>query len=260
MLLHGIPLSSLTWRHNMAALGQSFSVFAIDLKGFGGSTYTISGFTPECHARAIQSVLDTLGLPSVNVVANSYGCAIAASLTSMDPQRVKRMILIGSIGTGEGRHHLERLLRIGVFSALARPILSSFAGGLVVTSRLKAAYCHVPADVDNLAAQYVQPLQSIAGATAFLESLRSLHEPTVWLQLNRIPNPVLLVWGGLDPLVPVRGGMKLQVSMSPAQLEVFEQSGHFPHEEEPERWNRMATDFLQNEVGREVSRCSCTRG
>jgi len=105
VMLHGIPLSSLTWRHNLAALGRHFSVFAIDLKGFGGSYSINSDFSPAGHAEAIRSVLDVLDIQSANVAANSYGCAPAAWFAPLYPQRVKRLILIGSVGTGEGRHH-----------------------------------------------------------------------------------------------------------------------------------------------------------
>jgi len=253
VLLHGIPLSSLTWRRNIEALARDFSVTAIDLKGFGYSTSGTSDFSPAGHAEAIRSVLDELEVQRASVAANSYGGAVAAWLASTYPRRVERLILVGSIGTGAGRHHLERILRIGMASACARPLLSSRFGRHVVSTRLFAAYGTRPRDVGELAAEYHRPLREAGGAIAFLESLRSLDERALMLHLAALPHATLLVWGGRDRIVPARAGFRLRTEMRAARLEVFEQSGHFPHEEEPERFNAIAAEFLRNDATEDES-------
>jgi len=246
VLLHGIPLSSLTWRHNTEVLARAFSVFAIDLKGFGRSTWTTGDFSPAGHAEAVRSVLDELHIECAAVLANSYGCGPAAWLASLYRGRVQRLILVGSVGTGAGAHHLERIVRIGVASACIRPLLSSAVGLAVVRARLIAAYGAAPDGAGQLAAEYHRPLRERAGAIAFLESLRSLDEHAIGTRLAQLPHPVLLVWGGRDRIVPVSAGRRLNRTMRNATLEVFENAGHFPHEEEPERFNAIVRKFLLN--------------
>jgi pimeloyl-ACP methyl ester carboxylesterase len=255
--MHGIPLSSLTWRNNVEGLSRSFSVFAIDLKGFGRSSAADSDFSPGGHAEAILDVFDVLRLRQVYIAANSYGCAPTAWLASMCPERVKRLVLIDSIGTGEERHHVERLLRMSLAAAVARPLLASSLGRRIIAARLLACYSIPPYNLSDLAAEYHRPLRDSGGAIAFLESLRQLDEKALARLLATIPHPALLVWGGLDRLLPVRAGIGLLASMKHAELEVFESCGHFPHEEEPERFNRLITGFLLEDPQRHLNADVC---
>ena len=84
LLLHGIPLSLLTWRYNIDQLARTLTVLAVDMRGFGRSAkppdadYSASG-----HARAIEGLIDALDLPAVNIVGSSYGCAVAITLVEL---------------------------------------------------------------------------------------------------------------------------------------------------------------------------------
>src|SRR5258708_29264192 len=62
VLLHGYPLSGLTWRKIMPGLSRSFTCYAFDLVGFGGSISSCSlDFSSQGEAGVLQKGLVSLG-------------------------------------------------------------------------------------------------------------------------------------------------------------------------------------------------------
>ena len=88
------------WRLSFPVLSQKFRVIAPDIVGFGfterpaGISYTLDNWVK--HA---ISLLDALGLDKVDLVGNSFGGALLLALAVRHPDRVKRLVLMGSAGT-----------------------------------------------------------------------------------------------------------------------------------------------------------------
>jgi pimeloyl-ACP methyl ester carboxylesterase len=57
--------------------------------------------------------------------------------------------------------------------------------------------------------------------------------------------PTLIVWGGRDPLIPVRHALQAHARIEGSRLEVFPEAGHFPHLDEPERFAETLLDFVR---------------
>jgi hypothetical protein len=56
--------------------------------------------------------------------------------------------------------------------------------------------------------------------------------------------PTLIVWGALDTVIPVAHAYAGHAAIPGSRLEIFEQSGHFPHLDEPDRFARALLSFL----------------
>jgi pimeloyl-ACP methyl ester carboxylesterase len=87
--------------------------------------------------------------------------------------------------------------------------------------------------------------------SAFVSTLRSVVGPTgqrvcatdrLYLAEGR---PILIVWGAGDTVIPVAHGRAAHVAIPGSKLEIFEVSGHFPHQDEPTRFAKVLVDFLQ---------------
>ena len=87
------------WRLTMPALAGGLRVLAPDLVGFGfterppGIEYGLRTWTDQ-----LLGFLDALGLEKASIVGNSFGGAIALSLADRHPERVDRLVLMGSVG------------------------------------------------------------------------------------------------------------------------------------------------------------------
>ena len=86
--------------------------------------------------------------------------------------------------------------------------------------------------------------------SAFVHTLRSVVEPggqrvdasdRLYIAAGR---PTLIVWGALDTVIPVSHAQTAHAAIKGSVLEVFEQSRHFPHMDEPDRFARILLQFL----------------
>ena len=66
--------------------------------------------------------------------------------------------------------------------------------------------------------------------------------------------PTLIVWGALDTLIPVSHAYAAHQAIPGSQLEIFEQSRHFPHMDEPARFARTVLGFLESTDGVAIDR------
>jgi hypothetical protein len=56
--------------------------------------------------------------------------------------------------------------------------------------------------------------------------------------------PTLIMWGARDSLIPVRHGIAAHEAIPGSRLEIFEEVGHFPHCESPDRFVQTLVDFI----------------
>ncbi len=63
-------------------------------------------------------------------------------------------------------------------------------------------------------------------------------------QMRRITQPTLIVWGRKNPFGEVPEAEAMQAGIPGSQLELFEDTGHWPQHEQAERYNKLSLDFL----------------
>jgi 2-hydroxymuconate-semialdehyde hydrolase len=78
--------------------------------------------------------------------------------------------------------------------------------------------------------------------------LRSvLKEPYVQNEAEKLAQhnkPILIIHGREDKAVPLDRSQELNGLWKGSRLVIFDQAGHTPHEEYPEKFNRLAIEFL----------------
>jgi 2-hydroxymuconate-semialdehyde hydrolase len=226
LLLHGSGpgvTATANWRPIIPALSASRRVVAPDQLGFGG---TATG-EPRTYGRAAWtdhalSLLDTLGIGTVDIIGNSMGGAIALSIAVAWPQAVRRLVLMGSMGVAmalpqgldavwgytPGAEQMRRV--IGLF-AHNRDLITDE----VVELRYRASLD--PPVRDSWAAMFPEPRQRWVDDLALSGA-----------ELAAIGAPVLLVHGRDDRVVPWRSSSAQLVDLLPdARLHVLSRCGHW---------------------------------
>jgi pimeloyl-ACP methyl ester carboxylesterase len=56
--------------------------------------------------------------------------------------------------------------------------------------------------------------------------------------------PTLIIWGALDPLIPVQHALDAHERIPGSRLEIFPKAGHFPHRDDPRRFVSTVSSFL----------------
>jgi pimeloyl-ACP methyl ester carboxylesterase len=251
VLIHGITSSSRTWRQVMHGLAERHTVVAPDLLGHGRSGKPRGDYSLGAYASGVRDLLAVLGLSRATVVGHSLGGGIAMQFAYQFPERVARLVLVDSGGLGE---EVSLALRAATLpgSELVMPWLFSpvtrTAGR--TTGRVLGRFGLRPnANVRGL----LEGLDSLADSEArraFVHTARSVIDPRgqrvdardrLYLSEDM---PTMLIWGERDRIIPVAHGERAHRLMPHSRFEVFPGAGHFPFNDDPERFVEVLGDFI----------------
>jgi predicted dithiol-disulfide oxidoreductase (DUF899 family)/pimeloyl-ACP methyl ester carboxylesterase len=251
LLVHGITSTSATWDPVIPALAERAHVIAPDLLGHGDSDKPRGDYSLGAFASGLRDLLHHLGHEQVTVVGHSLGGGVAMQLAYQYPEHCDRLVLVSSGGLGRDVSWALRAATLPGAEYLLPVIANTHVrtvghgvGRLLHGLRVRAR----PSMVE-LARGYATLADSPA-RSAFVHTLRSVVEPggqrvnandRLYLAEGR---PTLIVWGALDTVIPVAHAHIAHAAMPGSELEIFEQSEHFPHMDEPGRFTRALLSFL----------------
>lgn len=227
------------WRLVMPKLAEKSRVIAPDMVGFGFTerpqNYTYSMDNWVQHALGL---LDALGLEKVDLVGNSFGGAVSLALTIRHPQRVRRLVLMGSAGVHfEITPGLDAVWGYTPSFENMRKIMDLFAWNRNLVNdelaELRYRASIRPGFQESFAAMFPAPRQR------WVDALASPEEA-----IRAIPHETLIIHGREDRIVPLETSLKLSQLISRAQLHVFGRCGHWTQIEHADRFARLVSDFF----------------
>ena len=252
LLVHGLLGGLFCWRFNVPAFAKHFTVYAVDLPGSG-----LSKALPETdcgmqkQAERLLQFIDRLQLENVNVVAVSYGGAVALFLAARDAQekrsRVRAMVLAAPVNPwskfSSGRIRFLSTTLGGCLLRLAIP----FSRPLHQVA-LRRMYGDPKRIQQGTAKEYARLITPPGIILSLLNTLRSWRRNVEALRaaIPEIKIPVRLVWGTRDGAVDQRSCAILQQHLKDSSLVELPGVGHLSIEEAPEEFNRMVLEFLLN--------------
>lgn len=244
VLVHGYVASTHSWKEIFEPLSKSFRVIAVDLKGHGFSAKPDGDYTRRAQAVLVTHLLDHLKIDKAWLAGNSMGGEIVLNIALQNPQRVSALILIDSAGVNvSGRTTLApAYTRIPVLGRLLVALFLT-SDKLVRDGLKKSFYDDSKITEERVAAGYL-PLKTRGGQLAALRALTQFHQFPIEHELGRISTPVLIIWGAEDELIPLEAGRQMNSSIKDSKLVIFDQCGHLPQEEQPERVLQEMINFL----------------
>lgn len=253
LLVHGITSSSRTWRTVMPALAEHYDVIAPDLLGHGRSAKPRGDYSLGAYASGLRDLLVALEVPSATVVGHSLGGGVAMQFAYQFPERLERLALVDSGGLGS---EVSLVLRAATLpgAEYVLPLLASAplrGAGNVVGSVLGRVGLRANADVKGMAEGF-ESLGDAEARRAFVHTARSVIDPTgqrvdatdrLYLA-EHVPS--LIVWGERDRMIPVKHGHQAHEQMPHSRLEIFPGAGHFPFNDDPERFVALLHEFIED--------------
>ncbi|HEX6255962.1 MAG TPA: alpha/beta hydrolase [Euzebyales bacterium] len=171
-----------------------YHTYALDMRGFGDSDAPAHGYTMDGLAADVVAFLDAAGLDRATVIGHSFGTFVARRLAETRPNRVARLVLIGSAVTA--RNDVMREVRDAVHD-LAVPVPDGFI------REFQAGTIHRPVpDVffEGLIAESRKLQAPVWRAT--LDGLPAFDDHD---QLQAIEAPTMILWGNARRAVRPRG-------------------------------------------------------
>ena len=242
LLLHGSGpgvTAYANWRLTIPALSQHLRVIAPDLVGFG-FTERPEGVSYDMDTWVGQAIglLDALDIERAHLVGNSFGGALALALASRHPDRVERLVLMGSVGVPfEITDGLDRVWGYEPSIAQMRELLDLFAYSRELVSdelaevRYRASI--QPGFQESFAAMFPAPRQR------WVDAMVTPDE-----DLARLPHPTLVVHGRDDLIIPPANALHLLDTIPDVRLHIFGRCGHWTQIEHADEFNRLVVSFL----------------
>ena len=237
VLLHGIPGSAHTWESVAESLTGSHDVIAPDLLGFGESAWPGDDYYMETQARALRETLTLLGVSECYLAAHDFGGPVALTMLRLFPElRVRGLLLAATnVFTDTYVPPPLRLARV--------PILGTAFFHFMAGNRPAFRMMHLQACVARQTLTWERFARHLTDGgidltrRIFQKSLADLKGNYQAIQdmLPHISVPTVVVWGDKDPFFAVSVGERTARAIPGARLVVYEETGHFVPEEQPER-------------------------
>src|SRR5262245_31304795 len=229
VFLHGWPDSSFSFSRVMPLMPAPHRLFAMDQRGFGDSERPASDYRIDDLAADAVAFLDAVGVECATLVGHSLGSFVARCVAIARPERVARLVLVGTTTRVDGPLASEVQTSL---ATLGDPVPLEFA------REFQSSTVHAPvpeAFFEQMLAESVKAPARVwrevfAGALAYDDAA----------QLARIGAPTLLVWGAHDAYFPRAAQETLRSSIPDARLVIYPHIGHCPNWEWPEQ---LATDL-----------------
>lgn len=246
VLIHGNNSSAYSWKDVFDELAKSFRVVALDLKGFGFTAKPEGDYRLETQAALVIGLLDQLKIERATLCGSSMGGGVALAAAINYPQRVRSLILVDSTAfeTGAGGASLAPAYVRWPYIGGAVTALALTSDSLVREGLRKSF--HDEAKVTNERVEaYYRPLLTRGGQRA-ARLVRDQRDYTrIENSLDKIRQPTLIIWGAQDELILLADGQRLHTQIAGSQLVVFDNCGHLPQEEMPERFAWEVLEFMK---------------
>jgi pimeloyl-ACP methyl ester carboxylesterase len=229
------------WRLTIPVLARKFRVLAPDMAGFGYTERrSAQRYDLDFWLRHLTEWMDAVGVPKARIIGNSFGGSVALALASRQPERVERLVLMGSVGVHfELTEALDAVWGYEPSVENMRRVVMSFAHDTsmmtddLVASRYKASVR--PGFQESFAAMFPAPRQRHIEAMATPED-----------DIRRIRQRALVVHGRDDKVIPVANSFRLHALLKNSDLHVFGNCGHWTQIERQAEFGRLVTEFLES--------------
>ena len=269
LLIHGFGASKKHWRHNQVFLSKVFNCYAIDLLGFGESSQpsALLNYEPykenstqysfELWSNQISQFCSEVIKSPVYLVGNSIGGVIALKAGEILKDNCKGIILIDC---AQRTMDDKRLKKNDIFMNLLRPILKTLvrqriisntlftraANPKVIKKILEQAYPSGKNIDEELIDILYLPSKRENSKEAFRGFINLFDDYLATDLFDKVVAPVQLIWGEKDPWESLSEAKEWKEKFKNIKrLDIIQGAGHCPHDEEPNKTNKLICEFLQ---------------
>lgn len=219
VFLHGWVGSWRYWIPSMQSASISYRTYAVDLFGFGDSAKTQRKYSLNEQVQLLDQFLQEMGIARIALIGHGLGAVVAMLFASKYQNKVVDRLMAVSLPLDSNDLN-PRLFNTSP-GELADWLLNRSNEGEAV--RIEAG------KTDPQAIQF---------------AYSNLHTLELTSIANRLTTPCLFVYGQNDPTMQENSRGNSNESLRHIHQITFEQSGHFPMLDEPNKFNRLVADFL----------------
>jgi pimeloyl-ACP methyl ester carboxylesterase len=240
ILLHGWLGSWGLWQETMTYLGKYYRTYALDFWGFGESGKKREAYAVQDFVVLVNQFMELLGIAQAPLVGHSMGGTVSLSVAIQFPERVRKVVVIGSPIVGSS---LAFPLKLAGYRSIANLIFNmmwAFRGAMKIASPYICADPRFPDMMDrDLTSTTVE---------SFLMSIASLRKTDLRPALPQVKIPVMGIYGGRDNIVDPHQWQPLLAGIPDAKILRWPQAQHFVMLDTPQEFMENLKTFLDQEV------------
>jgi pimeloyl-ACP methyl ester carboxylesterase len=241
LLIPGLSNSRLIWWKQTGDFSKKYRVIEMDNRDAGDSSLGAGPYSIGDMADDAAGLIRNLNLGPMRVIGWSMGGFISLELTVRYPELVKKLILVSTSAGGSGQAPPSPEIQASLMPSghedietRVRRIYPLLAGPGYMDSH--------PEDMDQIVEYEKAKRMTLKSYERQLQAVMNWRG--VGRRLSDVSAPVLVIHGDADALVPHGNGQFLSAHIAGARLIIYDQVGHLPPIETPERFNRDAMEFL----------------
>ncbi|HEX8249654.1 MAG TPA: alpha/beta fold hydrolase [Pyrinomonadaceae bacterium] len=234
ILIHGFTDSWFSYSRILPLLDKKYRVYALDQRGHGDSDRPEKGYAMKNFAADVIAFMDAKNIKKAIVVGHSMGSFVAMQTVLDAPQRIEKLVLIGTATTGRNDVTLDLQKTV---NNLKDPVDEKFARDFQVSTSAES----LPDEFINGVVKQSLKLPARIWQAALAGVIAEDYKP----KLGKIKTPTLILWGDKENVF-LRGEQDLlKAKISNSTLKVYPETGHSPHWEKPEMFVRDLNEFLK---------------
>ncbi|MBI2756791.1 MAG: alpha/beta fold hydrolase [Chloroflexi bacterium] len=244
IMLHGAGPGATSWsnfRRNVLPFSARYRALLVDMPQFGKSAKpVIEGGRQSYTARALRAFMDELSIPKAHFVGNSMGGQAAIKLAIDAPERVDRLVVIGSTPVSHS-----------IFAPMPLEGIKLIAGYYKGTGpsmeKMRALLHTLVYDASIVTDEMVRERYE-SSIDPEIVAVNTNHPPAkedFSNQLTKVACPTLLVWGLEDRFGALDIGMLMAKKFQDARMLLLGKCGHSAQMEHADEFNRHVLAFLQ---------------
>jgi len=246
--------SSWEWRKVFPALANEYTVFALDLLGFGLSEKPNVPYSGRLLAELVHDFLEDVVVEPAHAIGSGLSASYLVNVAVRRPNCLQKLVLVNP--TGMAAAALPPVEQVA-FRALSSPVLGTSLYNTIVSRQalLEELRRHIYYDPAMVAPAMVNDIYTFAhqpgsqfAAAAYFSGRLSLP---MRLAFSSLTQPALLVWGRDAYYTPVGDAMDLLYRHPQAELEIIDECGMIPHDEKAGEFLQAAKEFLRKPMGEE---------
>jgi pimeloyl-ACP methyl ester carboxylesterase len=224
VLLHGITDSLHSFSRMMPLMDSKYHVYALDQRGHGDSDKPESGYEMKDFAADLIAFMDAKNIKKASIIGHSMGSFVAIQTAFQAPERVDRLMLIGSATTAD--NEVTRELRKTV-DTLQDPVPVNFV------REFQSGAVHAPLPNGFFEKAVAESMK--VPARVWKAALAGCMSANLLEKLPKVTAVTLVIWGEKDAIFP-RSEQDLLVNRLPkGMIQVYPVTGHSPNWEHPQQ-------------------------
>lgn len=231
---------------NVDALAKHFTVYAVDLLGFGESDAPRMKYTARTYVELIFDFLREVVVEPAVVVSAGLTCAYVTEVAAWRSNLFSRLVFIcpRSEPTGLDSPRWFAPVRHFFFStpALGGGFHETMAGEAEIRNFLRECFFNPKAVADETVRRLVDNARKDGSIHAYASLITGYLDWSLLAPLPRCPVPILLIWGKQARPTPVEHSVRIVALAPSAKLEVIDQAGAWVHDEQSAKVNRLIVE------------------